>query len=219
MANLNNQSIVVVLECIKNSAKTNLTYTTPENSTTRFVNITGKAVEVRGLTVQGTDVSEYVLGARITVCCDPISGFVLIEETQELFDERAAVGEKSPVVNIRFELGKLDQTSTGYIGKYVSNIEIIDTVDTVEQAISLDMFKKNANAIVVETRQASDEAINRASLLKKKVKETNQTQNAAVAGHSSLRSKSDSEAAQEMINELEDSKSNLVVRRVKTTLY
>ncbi len=150
--------VQVIIECVKNAAKTNLTFTSPANSITETVNITGRAVKVIGYTLRGEDVSEYVVNSRFTVCFTEKQGNALLDKTKEIFAQRLANDDYNPIIALQLQLEVVNQTSSGYLGYEVTKMGIVNNYKG-EQGISVSEFKKQAQAIRLQSSIATEKLL------------------------------------------------------------
>ena len=152
-------NFVVVIEVIKNSAKTNLTY-----SFTKQYNLTGRVLSCEGFTLQGKNLDEHVVGGRLTACMDVELGEALMSATEEVYADRAAADDMNPIVAIQFTASKMSAASGGFI---LTSIEDVEVIESHEGEQDVNMFIALAGAIKEDTQRASAEALERAAIVKK----------------------------------------------------
>lgn len=140
----------VTIEVYKNKSKKNLTFTPKYNiegdkeSGVRAVNITGTCTDASGIVAaNGEDLSKQILGKRTTIALTGTQAKTLLTKTLDVFNQRASMGNKNPVVHIQvkaFRISPLPRTI--YVANIKGDAEVITDQDP---SIDSDVFKAITN--------------------------------------------------------------------------
>lgn len=145
----NTQPYTVTIEIYKNKKNRNITWTPKhkiegdKESGIRAVNLTGTctfASDIRG--ADGEDLSKQILGKRTTIAFTAAQAKSLLAETLTVFNQRASLGDKNPVVHLTvkaFRVSPLPNTI------YVANIRGAEVISNQDASIDSDVFKAITN--------------------------------------------------------------------------
>lgn len=135
----------ITIEVFKNKTKANITWTPKYNiaedktSGVKAANITGTCVDVAGLIAStGEDLSASVKGRRTTLAFTPKMAKEVLLATQDIFKQRASLGNKKPLVHIKVKALRVSPLPNTF---YVSNIVSFEVIADAEQSLDADVFK------------------------------------------------------------------------------